>query len=893
MSKRFCWTAVDPRVTRAMLAAADTSGLPTKSKLAGLSLDALAASAGVSFGQPPEPRVTDVLVEIALSHWLPIARSVEVEELAEYVRAGLSADQRKVDLRTKAQRIEFLRQRNWTSNFKINVRRAFIQAHKIDFETPRRPSTKATTAVAIKLDGQGAAPIHSLHRHQHEAQASLDQLMRTKDGRRAGVLVLPTGSGKTETMVTWLLQQMEKEPNARVLWVAGQQELLAQAADRFASWARCRGRGFHRIARVIHSGAYPASQLSADDTDVALVTIQTLASDITRRRHPHIDNFMKRPTYVVVDEAHHGASRSYGALFERLDGPNVRALVGLTATPFPTSVAARVRFREHFPRDIHTATAQQLMSEQILARPVLHTVDTNFCIELDDQQLRQAEANDLPPDVLAQLDDDRRNHLVINTYLSRASEWGKTLVFATNIANADELHRLLCEQGVDAHVLHSAMDGDRSKVLRTFAQTKGSTVMVSVGMLTEGVDLPDARTAFLSRPTASRVLLQQMIGRVLRGPRAGGEAEANLVYFNDFWKNFADILEPPEVIDGWTPSVTAQGDVPVVNDARGITIIEACLELGPGAVIDIRRQFERSPNVPMSASRLAGYYELHDRQVPVFAHQEQPMDELLGTAMNGSLQGTAMLSFFDDVPAPHPSARSLRDLVEFVREFEELPPFAKVDQAVGPSDAADRVLAAGPIDQETRVGILRDVYRATIACLAYPTFAHFEEAVEQELRARRDRRFVSEQPIAAPSAVGLPRLPRFARDLDAPIGIALDRCAQLLPADVLERLDPPEIDWSTRVTETNFAFWTIKLSGKSRGVQRIRVNRLLRTTRKAVPDDVLAYLIYHELLHHLLPGQNHDAEFRELEARWPNSAEHDAFFDSLHDHWDMRAEQYR
>ena len=66
MGRRFCWTAVDPRVTRVMLAAADTNGVSTKAILAELSLDALAFSAALSFGQPPEPRVTDLLVEIAL-----------------------------------------------------------------------------------------------------------------------------------------------------------------------------------------------------------------------------------------------------------------------------------------------------------------------------------------------------------------------------------------------------------------------------------------------------------------------------------------------------------------------------------------------------------------------------------------------------------------------------------------------------------------------------------------------------------------------------------------------------------------------------------------------------------------------------------------------------------
>ena len=57
-------------------------------------------------------------------------------------------------------------------------------------------------------------------------------------------------------------------------------------------------------------------------------------------------------------------------------------------------------------------------------------------------------------------------------------------------------------------------------------------------MLTEGVDIPKTQTVFLVRPTRSDALLSQMIGRALRGPRAGGTREAHLVTFVDTWKQF-------------------------------------------------------------------------------------------------------------------------------------------------------------------------------------------------------------------------------------------------------------------------------------------------------------------------------------------------------------------
>ena len=149
-----------------------------------------------------------------------------------------------------------------------------------------------------------------------------------------------------------------------------------------------------------------------------------------------------------------------------------------------------------------------------------------------------------------------------------------------------------------------------------------------------------------------------------------------------------------------------------------------------------------------------------------------------------------------------------------------------------------------------------------------------------------------EAPLPQSVSSGLRRLPRFERDLTGPTNLALEQCKVLLPEELRERLDPPPIDWSERVTATNFAYWAIKPTGKSKGRQTIRINRLLRCNPKAVSDEMLAYLIYHELLHHLLPGQGHDAEFRELEHRWPEAPVLDAMFDSLHERWDTRPGRY-
>ncbi len=68
-------------------------------------------------------------------------------------------------------------------------------------------------------------------------------------------------------------------------------------------------------------------------------------------------------------------------------------------------------------------------------------------------------------------------------------------------------------------------------------------------MLTEGTDVPDVKTVFITRQTTSKILLIQMVGRALRGPKFGGTAEAHLVFFTDNWKQLITWAEFDQLDD--------------------------------------------------------------------------------------------------------------------------------------------------------------------------------------------------------------------------------------------------------------------------------------------------------------------------------------------------------
>lgn len=75
-------------------------------------------------------------------------------------------------------------------------------------------------------------------------------------------------------------------------------------------------------------------------------------------------------------------------------------------------------------------------------------------------------------------------------------------------------------------------------------------VLINVRMLTEGTDVPDCKSVFLTRQTTSQVLLTQMVGRALRGPKFGGKSEAYLVFFIDDWQNLIKWAEYDQIAAG-------------------------------------------------------------------------------------------------------------------------------------------------------------------------------------------------------------------------------------------------------------------------------------------------------------------------------------------------------
>jgi len=89
---------------------------------------------------------------------------------------------------------------------------------------------------------------------------------------------------------------------------------------------------------------------------------------------------------------------------------------------------------------------------------------------------------------------------------------------------------------------------ERQRRVEAF-QAGRARVLVNVGLFTEGTDLPGVDSLFLARPTRSKILFQQMVGRGMRGPRVAGRGAFAVVAFHESIVGFrpadSDILPTP------------------------------------------------------------------------------------------------------------------------------------------------------------------------------------------------------------------------------------------------------------------------------------------------------------------------------------------------------------
>jgi len=405
-----------------------------------------------------------------------------------------------------------------------------------------------------------------LYEHQVNAITALNKI--NAQDYFSALVVLPTGGGKTMTAATWLLGSAV-DKSKKVLWIAHRHLLLEQAAEAFSRNAYSE--------QMVHTTNFTYRIISGQhDKPIHIKTEDDLlivSKDSIIRNLESLDKWLKNENelYLIIDEAHHATAKSYRRIIDYIKTKNVNVkILGLTATPFRTSEQEKGLLGKIFTDDIlYKIDLDTLIKKGILSTPICESCNTDVILgdNLGLNAIKSIEQLDVIPEDIAQAiaDNKERNRFIVKTYFENDNfkKYGQTLVFALNKTHAFTL-KALFEQygekfGIKAGVIVSGTSAEfigvnisnEENQRQIEAFRKGEIqVLINVNILTEGVDLPKTQTVFLTRPTISTVLMTQMIGRALRGEKAGGTKDAYIVSFVDNWNSKIAWVNPESLLSG-------------------------------------------------------------------------------------------------------------------------------------------------------------------------------------------------------------------------------------------------------------------------------------------------------------------------------------------------------
>ena len=319
-----------------------------------------------------------------------------------------------------------------------------------------------------------------LKEHQKEALEALSKMRR--NNQTIALLYHATGTGKTVTAV-----MDAKKCNGRVLFLAHTKELVNQAYDTFNS-----------LWNEVSLGKY-IDGIKESDTHIICGSIQSVALNLDEFKDNDFD-------YLIIDEAHHASSDTYQRVLSYF---KPKFTLGLTATPERTDdneVILDIFKNTAHKLDIKTAVE---IGELVPIRCI--RIHTN--IDLTKVRFNSVKYN--IRDLESKLYVPERNKLIAETYIQYA-KGKRTVIFCASVKHAEEIANLLLSYGVKAAAVSGNMKASERKEFQEKFVNNDIEVLCACDLLNEGWDCPETEVLFMARPTMSKVLYTQQLGRGMR-----------------------------------------------------------------------------------------------------------------------------------------------------------------------------------------------------------------------------------------------------------------------------------------------------------------------------------------------------------------------------------------
>ena len=409
------------------------------------------------------------------------------------------------------------------------------------------------------------------------------------DGKRNILIAMATGTGKTRTVLGMIYRFLKSERFRRILFLVDRNSLGEQAQDVFATIKLEELKTLDNIYQIDKFGNKTLSK----ETRLQVATVQSMVKRILYDEDsiPGVTDF----DLIIVDEAHRGYildreladdeisfrdqgdyQSKYRSVIEYFDAVKI----ALTATPalHTTKIFGKPVFKYTYreavidgylvdhdpPHRLKTKLSEEGIHYK---KGDLVTKCDSVTGELTNSELLDDELN---------FDIDNFNRQVVNENFNRVvleeiaayinpEGAGKTLIFAVNDMHADLIVQILKEiytrHGIsnDAITKITGSIGDKERVLdaiRRFKNERFPNIVVTVDLLTTGIDVPAIDTLVFMRRVKSRILFEQMLGRATRLCSDIGKTHFRIFDAVDVYNALEPVSEMKPVVANRTETFT-------------------------------------------------------------------------------------------------------------------------------------------------------------------------------------------------------------------------------------------------------------------------------------------------------------------------------------------------
>lgn len=318
---------------------------------------------------------------------------------------------------------------------------------------------------------------------QEEALHALD-FCRTSRGWRKGIVVMPTGTGKT------ILSALDaRRVGGRVLFLVHRLDILSQSVSAY------------RMVWPTMTHGYLTGEVRENEAGCQAL----FASKDTLRQPSELARFKRNAFgYVVVDEVHHGQSPSYRDILEYF---RPTFMLGMTATP--DRMDRKDIFELFDYNKVYEVPVAEVIERGFLVPYTYYGLTDN----VDYSKIRYENNRYRVDDLERYLIIPERNAAILHEYMDKG-EGDKAIGFCVSIRHAERMATYFSEHGIPAAAIHSQAP-NRDDLVRAFRDNE-ITAAFTVDLFNEGVDFPNVRVLLFLRPTESRTVFVQQLGRGLR-----------------------------------------------------------------------------------------------------------------------------------------------------------------------------------------------------------------------------------------------------------------------------------------------------------------------------------------------------------------------------------------